>query len=70
MKSDNILPEDMQWRCAKCDRELVVGSINVAYMGNRFTVDLPHCPGCGRVLIAEHVAMGKMAQVEKLLEDK
>lgn len=70
MKSDNIRNEDMEWRCARCDRELVVGSINVAYMGNRFTVDLPHCSGCGRVLIAEHVAMGKMAQVEKLLEDK
>lgn len=70
MKSDNIRPEDLQWRCAQCDRELVVGPINVAYMGNRFNVDLPHCPDCGRVLIAEHIAMGKMAEVEKLLEDK
>lgn len=70
MKSDNIRSEDLQWRCAKCDRDLAVGPINVAYMGNRFTADLPHCPDCQRVLIAEHVAMGKMAEVEKLLEDK
>lgn len=70
MKSENVKSEDLQWRCAKCDRELTEGPINVAYMGNRFTVDLPYCPGCGRVLIAEHVAMGKMAQVEQLLEDK
>ena len=70
MKLDNIRPEDLQWRCAKCDLKLAVGLINVAYMGNRFTADLPYCPDCGRVLIAEHVAMGKMAEVEKILEDK
>jgi hypothetical protein len=49
---------------------MVVGPINVAYMGHRFTADLPHCPGCGRVLIAEHIATGKMAEVETILEDK
>lgn len=70
MKSDNVFPEDLQWRCATCDRELTVGPVNVAYMGNHFTADLPYCPDCGRVLISEHVAMGKMAQVEQLLEDK
>jgi ribosomal protein S27AE len=70
MKSDNVRPEDLQWRCAKCHRDLVVRPINVTYMGNRFTADLPHCPDCGRVLVAEHIAMGKMAEVEKLLEDK
>jgi hypothetical protein len=70
MKSDNIRPEDLQWRCAKCDRELVAGPINVAYMGNRFTADLLYCRGCGRVLIPEHLAMGKMAEIEQLLEDK
>jgi NAD-dependent SIR2 family protein deacetylase len=70
MKSNNVQPEDLQWRCDKCNRELVAGPINVAYMDNRFTADLPHCPNCGRVLISEHVALGKMAQVEKLLEDK
>ena len=70
MKSNNIRPEDLQWRCDKCNRELIAGPVSVAYMGNRFTADLPHCPDCGRVLISEHVAMGKMAEVEKLLEDK
>jgi ribosomal protein L37AE/L43A len=70
MKTNNVRPEDLQWRCVKCDRELVGGPVNVAYMGNRFTADLPHCPDCGRVLISERVALGKMAEVEKLLEDK
>ena len=70
MKTDNVKPEDLQWRCDKCNCELVIGPVNVAYMGNRFTADLPYCPKCRRVLIAEHVALGKMAEVEKLLEDK
>lgn len=70
MKSNNVRPEDLQWRCDKCNRELIAGPVNVAYMGNRFTADLPHCPDCGRVLISEQVALGKMAEVEKLLEDK
>jgi hypothetical protein len=70
MKTDNVRPEDLQWQCAKCSCKLVVGPVNVAYMGNRFTADLPYCPTCGRVLVAEHVALGKMAEVEKLLEDK
>jgi NAD-dependent SIR2 family protein deacetylase len=70
MTSEHVQPEDLQWQCAKCKRKLVVGSINVGYMGNRFTVELPHCPGCGRVLISEQVALGKMAQVEQMLENK
>ncbi len=70
MKSNHVQPEDLQWQCEKCNRELVVGPINVAYMGHRFTADLPYCPDCGRAHISEHVALGKMAEVEKLLEDK
>jgi NAD-dependent SIR2 family protein deacetylase len=70
MKAEYVSPEDLQWRCEKCNRELIVGPINVEYMGNRFTADLPHCPDCGRVLISEQVALGKMAEVERLLEDK
>jgi len=70
MKSEDVRPEDLQWRCDRCDRNLVVGPVNAAYMGHRFTAELPYCPDCGRVLISEHIAMGKMAEVEKLLEDK
>ena len=70
MKTDNVQPEDLEWQCARCKRELVVGPINVTYMGNRFTADLPYCPECGKVLISEEVALGKMAEIEQLLEDK
>jgi hypothetical protein len=33
-------------------------------------VELPTCPKCGYVLIPEQLALGKMHQVEQLLEDK
>jgi len=70
MKSQHTRPEDLEWKCARCDRELVVGPVNVEYLGNRFTTELAKCPRCGFVLVSEEVAMGKMAEVEHMLEDK
>lgn len=70
MKRDNIQPEDLQWRCERCRCDLVVGSVSVTYMTNHFTTDLPYCPTCKTVLITERMAMGKMAEVERILEDK
>jgi hypothetical protein len=70
VKTDNVQPEDLNWRCEHCDRDLVVGPVAATYMNNRFTTDLPYCPTCKTVLIVERVAMGKMAEVEQILEDK
>jgi hypothetical protein len=70
MKPDNVRPEDLRWRCDRCQCDLVVGQVSVAYMNNRFTTDLPYCPTCKTVLITEAVATGKMAEVEQILEDK
>lgn len=70
MKTDHVHPEDMDWVCARCGRGLVVGPVTVEYLGNRFTTDLPRCPGCGLVYVSEDLATGKMAEVEQLLEDK
>jgi hypothetical protein len=33
-------------------------------------VDLPACASCGLVLISEELANGKMADAERILEDK
>lgn len=62
--------DELKWQCQRCGCELVTGPVTVTYMGNRFTTDLPHCPTCGLVLISEEIALGKMAQVEQMLEDK
>ena len=70
MKAENVRPEDLEWVCRKCDRPLEVGPVAVEYMGNQFTTELPACPGCGFVLISEALALGKIAEVEQILEDK
>ena len=39
-------------------------------MKGNFEVDLPACKGCGLVLVSEELATGKMADAERILEDK
>ncbi|MGO8877966.1 MAG: DVU_1557 family redox protein [Desulfomonilaceae bacterium] len=58
------------WMCADCGSELELGKIEVRYMGSGYPVDLPRCPKCGQVFIPEKLATVKMAEIEKLLEDK
>jgi hypothetical protein len=70
MKAENVRPEDLEWVCRKCSRPLEVGPVVIEYMGSQFTTELPTCPGCGFVLISEALALGKMAEVEQILEDK
>ena len=42
----------------------------VKYLDNAFPVELPRCPRCGQVFVPESLAVGKMLDVEKALEDK
>ena len=65
-----FLPQDMNWICRPCREPLQPGMVELHYMGNVFTVELPVCPKCGAVLIAEELALGRMLEVEQLLEDK
>ncbi len=62
--------ESVAWRCFKCRVPLVMGKARVSYLGNEFQIDLFGCPGCGAVLVPEDLAMGKMLEVEQILEDK
>ena len=62
--------EAEEWLCAKCGMPLEIGKVEVGYMGSKYPVDLPRCPSCGLVFVPEELALGKMAEVEKLLEDK
>ena len=56
--------------CAACQVPLEPARVSVAYLGNAFPVDLPRCPRCGQVFVDEALALGRMADVEKQLEDK
>lgn len=58
------------WRCDSCGEALVMREIEFSYMKGTFHVDLPACQKCHIVLITEELATGKMAEVEKILEDK
>ncbi len=59
-----------QWLCAECGLELIMKKVEVQYMGSGYPVDLPICPKCGQIFVPEKLAMTKMAEVERLLEDK
>ncbi|GAP13643.1 hypothetical protein LARV_01398 [Longilinea arvoryzae] len=59
-----------QWKCANCDLPLEPGQVMVSYLGNSYPVNLMRCPNCGMVLVPEDLALGRMVEVEKALEDK
>jgi len=56
--------------CCQCNVPLNRGQVTISYLGSEFPVELPKCPACGQVYITEDLALGKMLQVEKALEDK
>lgn len=58
------------WNCDRCRTALIPGKVEFSYMGGSFKVDLPVCPGCGLALVPEELALGRMADAEKILEDK
>ncbi|WP_347489855.1 DVU_1557 family redox protein [Desulfoscipio sp. XC116] len=66
--------KDMQaegvFQCLKCNMPMEPGKVTVSYMGSDFPVELLRCKKCGFVLITEELALGKMLEVEKTLEDK
>jgi hypothetical protein len=70
VSQQNSAPEGAALQCLKCDIALQMGKVNIAYLGSKFPVDLLQCPQCGQAFIPEDLALGKMAEVEKILEDK
>jgi hypothetical protein len=58
------------WICDNCNRPLEMVKVGFTYMKGNFEVPLPACTGCGMVMIPEELAMGKMAEAERILEDK
>lgn len=62
--------EKVPWLCSKCNEKLEKSLVKVKYLNGNFEVELLKCPKCGKVLITEDLALGKMLEVEKGLEDK
>jgi uncharacterized protein with PIN domain len=58
------------WICSRCNEALVPAKTKLAYLNSVFEADLMCCPVCNKVFVGESLAMGKMLEVEKSLEDK
>lgn len=71
MSTMKVLDADYSdWSCEACGEALRPAPAELEYMGSHFKVELPRCPSCGLTLVPEPLALGKMLEVEKLLEDK
>jgi len=66
----NFSQEAAEWACSSCNGELALHKVFFTYMKGNFEVDLPACAQCGLVLVPESLAVGKMAEAERILEDK
>ena len=62
--------KDSGWICNRCMVPLEVQKVRLQYSRTIFALDLPACPRCSMILIAEDLATGKMAEAEQALEDK
>ena len=62
--------EQTNWLCAGCGIALEPGKVTVSYLDNAYPVEMLRCPRCGLTWVPEEIALGKMAEVEKTLEDK
>lgn len=58
------------WTCGQCGEPLHPLAVKAAYMGSEFELELPGCSRCRMYLVFEELALGKMLEVEQLLEDK
>ena len=56
--------------CDKCKVEMELIEVQFKYLTRTFRYKVPRCPQCGQVYITEELAEGKIAQLEKSLEEK
>lgn len=56
--------------CLKCDREMEPAKANFNYLKHRATQEVLTCPVCKTVYVPEKLALGKMREMETMLEDK
>ncbi|HWQ77607.1 MAG TPA: hypothetical protein VN381_02265 [Anaerovoracaceae bacterium] len=68
MKEENA--QAVPWICDQCREKLVLSKVKASYLSGNFEVELLKCPKCNHVFIGEDLALGKMLEVEKGLEDK
>ena len=66
----NFSQEADAWTCESCGGNLALTKVFFSYEKGNFEVELPACAACDVVLVPESLALGRMAEVERILEDK
>lgn len=56
--------------CASCGLALERVEVTISYLKSTFPAEILGCPACGQVYVPEDLALGRMAEVERTLEDK
>lgn len=56
--------------CDKCQVEMEEIEVQFKYIGKSFRHKVMRCSVCGQVYLPEELVNGRMADVEKKLEDK
>lgn len=64
------ITNDEHIRCQRCDRELEPREVRARYLKSDFPTKVLACPNCGQIYIPEALALGKINEVERTLEEK
>lgn len=56
--------------CRRCQIDMEPKKVFFDYLGHNFHTDILCCPQCGEVYVPEKLVKGRMAEVERELEDK
>jgi len=64
-----FLPETGDWQCS-CGGEMQPAVVNATYLQGGFSITLLTCTKCGTPLVPEDLCLGRMYEVERVLEDK
>jgi hypothetical protein len=64
------MTEDTGLVCCRCNARLEIRRTEFSYLAHSFFANLPRCPVCGQAFVSEELALGKIADVERNLEDK
>ena len=56
--------------CYKCRKPLAMKRVRFDYLAHNFFAEVPACPICEQIYVSEELAKGKMADLERHLEEK
>ncbi|MCR4963612.1 MAG: hypothetical protein K6B40_07025 [Firmicutes bacterium] len=70
IKTEDLIENSDGLLCCSCQMPLRSAKTHVSYMDSTFSTLLLRCPRCGQPYLDEETALGKVAEVEMILEEK